>query len=428
MLQANGQFNLGDFLLGDNTTATRAHRNQQLGTAMLQMGPQLVGGGASPIPAALMTILGGLRTRRADRASDEMAEAEKAKKTALMQALGSALAGGDPTEAMRAAVAAGDTDAAFKLYEQSHKAREVPAEILSRYTPESIQAFTQGGGKDYTQLRSIPQKPDLAEGFMMGADGRASVIPGMEEFVAAKLAGARKGDGTSITITDGRQQPTKETTTATQKSLMQLAEQAQRMDALAESYADNQLGYAAKARGAALELRDKASGLPIVGAAAKLSKDDQKFLADRTRFTQEVERMFNSYRVATTGAGASTGEIENLRKSFLNSDLSPTQFRSAYATLRDQISTDIDTQREMLSQGIPVEAVHDYFKARGLPEPSEAAGSDKALAGAALDKRADDLGVGKGSGIVKVNSIEEANKLPKGTRVMLPNGRTGTVD
>lgn len=427
MLQANGQFNLGDFLLGNNSTATRAHRNQQLGTAMLQMGPQLAGGGASPIPAVLATILGGLRTRRADRAADAMAEEERSRKAAMMQALGAALSGGDPAEVMRAAVAAGDTDAAFKLYEQSHKAREVPAEILSRYTPESIQAFTQSGGKDFTTLRAIPQKPDLAEGYMLGADGRAMVIPGMEEFVAAKIAGSRKGDGTSITITDGRQQPTKETVTKTQGSLIGLMESMNKMDAIADAYADRQLGFAAQAKGKALELRDKLSGVPGVGAMAKLSDEDKTFLAQRTQFVQNVERLFNQYRKEITGAGASNFELESLRRSFINMDLSPTQFRAAYAGLRRQMQEDIATQQSMLKNGIPLEDTHKYFKGLGELDVSTLVDTDQAATGAALDKRAKDLGVGKDDAVVKVSSEEEANKLPKGTRVVLPNGRTGTV-
>jgi hypothetical protein len=68
-----------------------------------------------------------------------------------------------------------------------------------------------------------------------------------------------------------------------------------------------------------------------------LSDEDKKFITDIRVFRSEVDQIFNQYRDEITGAGASEGELRKLKDTFLNADLSVSEFIGSFNQFRDQL-------------------------------------------------------------------------------------------
>lgn len=90
--------------------------------------------------------------------------------------------------------------------------------------------------------------------------------------------------------------------------------------------------------------RDRSGVSPLSAAqAASLAK----FTALRTR----TERAFNAYRKEITGAAAALQELDRLKKSFLNTDMSPTEFRTALTDYRDELLRVRRLYMDLMRQG-----------------------------------------------------------------------------
>lgn len=86
---------------------------------------------------------------------------------------------------------------------------------------------------------------------------------------------------------------------------------------------------------------------------AGLSADQlAQFNAERSRWVQQVDRLFNQYRREITGAAASVQEMRDIRQSILNSDMGPAEFREAMQGLRESMARDIALHNRLVSQGV----------------------------------------------------------------------------
>lgn len=108
-------------------------------------------------------------------------------------------------------------------------------------------------------------------------------------------------------------------------------------------YADEYLTYGGKAKRFALEKADKA------GLA---SSEQQEFLGREAQFRTAVDRMFNQYRKEITGAAASHQELERLKKTMLNTDMSPAQFRAAYNDFVTIARQQLELHSKLRSMGL----------------------------------------------------------------------------
>ena len=72
----------------------------------------------------------------------------------------------------------------------------------------------------------------------------------------------------------------------------------------------------------------------------------------RTRFTTSVEQLFNAYRKEITGAAAAVQELERLKKSFINVDMSPTQFEAAYSEYRGELQRAMRISAKLRRDGV----------------------------------------------------------------------------
>lgn len=91
-----------------------------------------------------------------------------------------------------------------------------------------------------------------------------------------------------------------------------------------------------------------------VGIAAKADKDKLKRY---TEFRNRVNFFFNQYRKVITGSQASFQELEALKTSILNEDLTPAEFEGAFKTAMDNFQRGIAAKRKLLSQGIDTSTV-----------------------------------------------------------------------
>ena len=83
-----------------------------------------------------------------------------------------------------------------------------------------------------------------------------------------------------------------------------------------------------------------------------LTPDEEKFLTTARRFRSKVEDAFNDYRTQVTGAAAAIAEIERLRKVFINTDLSDTEFKATYSSLFETMRRTREIYSEMLREGL----------------------------------------------------------------------------
>lgn len=167
------------------------------------------------------------------------------------------------------------------------------------------------------------------------------------------LGRAKKGtsivlpDGTIVDIEGGAgegQPLTQKSLNRAQDDIISTQSNLVDLDNIAKNYSDEYLTYKGQFGAAATKYKEK--------LGIETSEDERRFLANRTKFTQGVEQFFNKYRKEITGAAASVQELEMLKKSMLNADASPTEFRAAYDKFRDVANAQLELKNSLLQQGI----------------------------------------------------------------------------
>lgn len=136
--------------------------------------------------------------------------------------------------------------------------------------------------------------------------------------------------------------PSKQTTTKAQADLVAADKELAQFDSLKKELAgieaDPNMAQYGTYRGAAgydMSVKaEKSTGIPIVkpfmdiaaGLVSGKSKEEQaSYVTKADRANTIIEQMFNAYKNLITGAAASDTEVESLRKTYLNKDLSPVQ-------------------------------------------------------------------------------------------------------
>lgn len=141
---------------------------------------------------------------------------------------------------------------------------------------------------------------------------------------------------------------------AIQKDIDDLQKQKAQIEHIGDLYDPSFLTYAGKVYGAVSRIQDKAGDLPIVGNVVAPSEEQKAFLAKQTAFKQNVEQVFNAYRKDITGAAAALKELDRLKQSVINTDQSPTEFKSAMAEYAGALQRGLDIKLALLKEGIPL--------------------------------------------------------------------------
>ncbi len=119
--------------------------------------------------------------------------------------------------------------------------------------------------------------------------------------------------------------------------------QLRKLDSIATNFRDDFLTFIGKGRNFVLRNLDK---LSLSGP------EGQQRLKEVRRFENNVNQIFNEYRRQITGAAASVQELEFLKQSVLNTDLGPTEFRSAFDQYREALKDANNILKVMLQRGI----------------------------------------------------------------------------
>lgn len=195
----------------------------------------------------------------------------------------------------------------------------------------------------------------------MGADGK------LHYFVADKAGNTKQLDdfapipkkGTTITgdgaggftfdmggmdLGNGVASPTSKTTNDLQGDISSGLNTLNNLKQVAGSYKGAYLTYPGQARAEVGNKINKLFGSSV----------DKEFRQGKTKFVNGIEQMFNQYRKEITGAAASVQELDRLKKSMLNADMSPDEFEAAYQQFDNIVRTSLSLKQQMLAQGLPV--------------------------------------------------------------------------
>jgi hypothetical protein len=95
----------------------------------------------------------------------------------------------------------------------------------------------------------------------------------------------------------------------------------------------------------------------VTKQAEKLGRDPgevrKEALKGRQRFVMGIEQLFNQYRKEITGAAAAVAELDRLKKSFINMDMSPSEFESGMELFMEESARALRLKRKLLRDGVP---------------------------------------------------------------------------
>ena len=138
--------------------------------------------------------------------------------------------------------------------------------------------------------------------------------------------------------------PTKKSTNDLQKRIIDSQSMLTRLDKVRNSYNEDYLTVTGKLYGMGVNIADRLPTRDFL--------NDKDFIRGRTKFDNEVEQIFNQYRKEITGAAAAIQELERLKQSLLNKDMTPTQFEASYEQFRSTIEDSMKISQTMLQRGI----------------------------------------------------------------------------
>ena len=84
---------------------------------------------------------------------------------------------------------------------------------------------------------------------------------------------------------------------------------------------------------------------------ADIGEEGKDFLAGRRAFIERIERFFNMYRKEITGAQAVMKELDMLRESVINKEMSPDEFEASYNRFMDDAKTALELKNELMQKG-----------------------------------------------------------------------------
>jgi hypothetical protein len=178
--------------------------------------------------------------------------------------------------------------------------------------------------------------------------------------------------------------------TDVEKEIGPLEEQKQQVEHIGDLYDPSFLTYRGKLRSETVRQKEKLADLPLVGPMLAPSEEDKAFLEKKTRFTQNVEQVFNKYRKDITGAAAALAELDRLKQAVINTDQSPREFEAAMSEFSQALKRGLDIKKDLLHEGIPLGSTQftKEFERRFLTEGGSAAAAPVARvapAGAPID-------------------------------------------
>ena len=174
--------------------------------------------------------------------------------------------------------------------------------------------------------------------------------------------------GQTITLPDGTVIQSAPLTTAEQtatlKDISSKEKDLMGIGRILRNYDEEYLTTKGKAGVATSSFAEKNRSIPVLGAAAdyvaesitgRTPEERKDFLKNSTKFSNEIEQFFNKYKHEITGAAAAEKEIQQLRQSVLNGEMSPSQFKGSVDQLVQKTLGEQNYDKYVLGKGIDTE-------------------------------------------------------------------------
>jgi hypothetical protein len=277
-----------------------------------------------------------------------------------------------------------------KMLEEKKEVREEKA-AYAMYGLRAMQGAKTP--EEAQQIRTEILKEALDKGYISKEEAKAGSKMPLFQFSAsleykmalgkkvkefADLMKANKEDskeGTQITIgADGSvnysQSPTKAVVTEVQKDLKNKELAMDQLKKIEGGYDPSYFTYRGQASVGTSQFAEKSEGTPLLESAAegiasavsgKSKEDRAKFIEQRSAYMNNVDQLFNAYKKEITGAAAGEKELELIRDSFLNGQMSPSQFTGALKQVVDKYKSEAEYNRNILNKGVNTTSPDDMF-------------------------------------------------------------------
>ena len=209
-----------------------------------------------------------------------------------------------------------------------------------------------------------PQDPSAApiHTGQYGKDNKGGMLLRMDENGNPVFASGAGGIAAAGAI-----QGTNSTKSKLQDSLTTQSTTMATLDALHTMYDPEFMTYKSDATAFASKVKEKFGG--------DLDAAEKDHLTRKTKFTTQLNRMFNAYRKEITGAAAAVKEMKDLKNSLINEDMSATEYEAAYQSLRDEVSRTMRIKNKLLREGYSGkdlgEQIDNAFLTGGDDDPEE---------------------------------------------------------
>jgi len=238
------------------------------------------------------------------------------------------------------------------------EAQQIKSEILKEAVSKNLLPKDQAD-----QIRKMPLSQTMgAFGQFIMAAGMAKEFKDMNDVTAEKSK-----SGTNIefnpdgSIASLSVDPTSTVKSETMKDLKGREIGLQKLAVIRDKFDPNYFTYANAAGRGAAATAELSKGIPGLEQATELAagvltgknpEERGKDLQGATTYFNSVQQFFNDYRKEITGAAAAEKELARLEASFINKDLSASQFKGALDQLVGKYTSEAEFNKNVLRQGL----------------------------------------------------------------------------
>ncbi len=247
-----------------------------------------------------------------------------------------------------------------EILKEAADKKYMTAEELKAASQMPISQFQNGLKYKVMQFGQVKEYKD-----MMDAQQPAKSANG--------LSVIQHADGsTEITST-----PTQSTKSEIQKDIKNTEKAMTQIGKLKNDYNPDYFTYKGQADAYISKEAEKSKGTPGLESVSNLAakvltgkspEERADFIEKRSKYMNNIEQVFNTYKKEITGAAAGEREIEMLRKSFLNGDMAPSEFQGAMEQVVSKYKSEADINKNVLNKGIDVSSTQDPVRAKMISD------------------------------------------------------------
>lgn len=233
-----------------------------------------------------------------------------------------------------------------------------------RFEEVALPAEERAAGKLSRVNLQIPQEGGGFKTVLALDDGRGSFFePSTGERIqipeGTRLATTGKTE--EDLLAGGFSELTKGTKTNLQKKIVGAEDLLGRLDSIGDRFKSDFLTTEGRVKASVGGFLDKNVNLGgdaidnILQQTGVTNDDLTEFRASRQQLVNEVEQLFQRFRIETTGVQAGLQEIQFLRAIFLNADLGPEEFSAVFQQIIDSETSKLGRLRGTLKSGISLD-------------------------------------------------------------------------